>query len=352
MDDEQIDLVEFLSVDSEDDDEEVVQVNKPKKNIVNDLINKVAKQQIQEKMTYKGAAKMANMLNQMPNAAIQLHVDRNSIKKFAYKQFEYEILVHCDTCDDLVLDKTTCNGCKRVMMKDSKKYNFIVHIHLEQQIRFLLNKYFDVIIAYLNRKHSNEDMTDIDDGNLFKKINASRPNVNLLSLTLNVDGANIQKSSQNSLWPVQFYLNALPPNIRFLHKNVIVTTLYYAKKKPNMTTLLYPVARELDFLNKEFISVYKNEQFYHFLPALTICSCDIPARAELQNIKNATGFHACPYCNQKGESIKNLSKGSTVRYVKSSHIELCSHMETIELAKRAEASGKPINGIKGYSVII
>lgn len=59
------------------------------------------------------------------------------------------------------------------MLKDPKKYNFLVHIPLEQQIRFLLNKYFDIIVAYVNRDHSNEFMSDIDDGELFKKISAN-----------------------------------------------------------------------------------------------------------------------------------------------------------------------------------
>lgn len=119
-----------------------------------------------------------------------------------------------------------------------------------------------------------------------------------------------------------------------------------------MTTLLYPVAKELDFLNKEFISVYKNEKFYYFLPVLNIVSCDLPARADLQNMKNATGYNACPYCNQKGKSIKNSSTGSTVRYVKMSNIEVRTHMEMIKLAKRAEISGEPINGVKGQSAML
>lgn len=106
MDDEDIDLVEFLSIEGdEDDDEEIVQVEKPTTNIVNKLINNVAKQQIHEKMSYKGAAKVATMMNEMPNAAIELHLNRDSIKKFAYKQFEHRILVQCEKCDDLVFGK-------------------------------------------------------------------------------------------------------------------------------------------------------------------------------------------------------------------------------------------------------
>lgn len=82
MDDEDIDIVEFLSVeDSEDEDEEITQINKPKTNIVNELMNKVAKHQVNENMSYKGAAKMANMMNEMSNAAVEIRLKRNSIKE-------------------------------------------------------------------------------------------------------------------------------------------------------------------------------------------------------------------------------------------------------------------------------
>lgn len=117
---EEIDLVAFLAVEnSEDDDEEIVQVKKPKtNNTVDNLINKVAKQQIQDNISYKGAANIAQLMNQMPNAAIELHLNKHSLKNSAYKQLEHRILIECEKCDDLVLEKTNCNGCKRLMLKN------------------------------------------------------------------------------------------------------------------------------------------------------------------------------------------------------------------------------------------
>lgn len=50
--------------------------------------------------------------------------------------------------------------------------------------------------------------------------------------------------------------------------------------------------------------------------------------------------------------VKNASNGSTVRYIKTSTTELRSHVETLKLSKRAEASGIPIKGIKGQSVML
>lgn len=145
---------------------------------------------------------MVHMMNEMPGAAINIRLDRNSVKQLAFKQFEHQILIQCERCDDLVIENTKCNKCKRLLLKDSKKCNFLAYIPFEQQIRFLLDKYFDIIVAYLNREHSNETLSDVDDGKLFKKISANHSSVKVLSLTINVDGANIHKSSNKSLWPL------------------------------------------------------------------------------------------------------------------------------------------------------
>lgn len=46
------------------------------------------------------------------------------------------------------------------------------------------------------------------------------------------------------------------PNIRYLPENIIVTTLYYGNKKP---LLLFPLAKELDGMNKRPISVCSSD---------------------------------------------------------------------------------------------
>lgn len=348
----EFDLVKFLSSDNDsENDEEIRHFEKLPVNIVNGLINKIAKQQIKGKMSYVSASETVKLMNDMPNAAVEIQFNKKTVKNLADKAFEHRILILCEKCDELVEEKSTCKKCKCVMLKNSKKDNFLVYIPIEQQIRQLLNKYFDTIVAYVNREQGIGIISDTDDGQIIKNIRMKHPHVMLLSLTLNIDGANIFKSSKKSLWPVQAYFNGLPPSLRFLFDNLIITTFYYGEKKPNTKLLLYPLAKEMDYLNKEMISVYKNQEFYNFLPVITACACDLPARAELQNFKNVTGFYACPYCKQKGTSVKNSSKGSTVRYLKTTNLDLRSHKETLEIAKRVEASGTPIHGIKGQSVM-
>lgn len=349
---ENIDLVNFLSISSDsENDEQCLEIKKPRLNLVEGLTQKIAREQIKEKMSYKGAAKVAKLMNDMPNAAVKINLNRKTVKTCVNKPFEYKILLFCETCNDFVENETMCGTCKRAISKNSKQYNYMVYIPIESQIRQIINKHFDVIIDFSNRERSKSIISDVDDGQLFKAISHKHPNTTVLSFTMNADGANIFKSSHGSLWPVQLYFNNLPPHLRFSFDNIIVSTLYYGKKKPDMKTLLYPLAKEFDYLNKELISVYKSDDFYNFYPTIILCSCDLPARAEIQNMKGATGFDACGYCYHHGESIKNKSNSSTVRYIKLDNIPRRKHGQTIATASRVVA-GTSIDGIKGQSALV
>ena len=63
---------------------------------------------------------------------------------------------------------------------------------------------------------SSEILGDIYDGSEYKKYSdffAQKYNV---SFALNYDGAPKFKSSSMQIWPVQLYLNELPPQIRYV----------------------------------------------------------------------------------------------------------------------------------------
>lgn len=178
--------------------------------------------------------------------------------------------------------------------------------------------------------------SDVDDGLLYKKIDEKNPsNLFTLAITLNADGANIFRSSHNSLWPIQIVLNCLPPDLRYLPENIIVSTLYYGKKKPDMFDLLYFLSAELHSLIERFISFNKREDFFNFIPRVLLCACDLPARTAIQNFKGVNAKYGCPFCYHPGFPIANHSSGTTIRYIKNDTTmkERC-HSESIELANK------------------
>lgn len=229
---------------------------------------------------------------------------------------------------------------------------------MEIQIRYILDKHFDAILEYLRREHDNNICSDVDDGILFKKNCEKNPSsLKILSLTLNADGATMYNNSRDSLWPVQLLLNFLPPNIRYQHENIIISTLYYGRTKPKMDDLLYLLAREMDFINSTFITFYKKNVFWNFLPVLHLCSCDLPARTAIQNFVAANGKFGCPFCHNPGTPIENNAERTTIRYVQHGATMIKrTHNETVEFAEQAVSNINNKNGnshgVKGYSSLL
>lgn len=365
MEDEKVDmnnfdLSKFLETisDSDSDFEEFIPKEKPGKNITTEIIKEVTTIQTKNQLTFAATSKVCKLMNIMPNTTMKLPIDIRTIKTLAEKKFDYNIFVICDECDELNANQSVC-ACGRLMSMDSKKNNFVVHFPLEIQLRLILDKYFDVLIQYLNRDHKYDEMSDIDDGKLYKKIRKENPYSYILSMTMNLDGATIFNSSRGSLWPVQLYLNFLPPEIRFLSENIISSTIYFGPKKPNISNLLCTLAMELDELNEKMIIIYKKNQLWNFIPILIQCVCDLPARAEVQCFKGPTGKNGCSYCHHPGVPIKNLSKRTTIRYTKQiTPPQLRTHDETIMISQRISAenfseSGEKdsLKGIKGQSAL-
>lgn len=225
-----------------------------------------------------------------------------------------KFLISCDQCNVLVEHNTKCMRCHRILKRDSKKDNYLIYMPLEPQIRQIFKKHFHVITDYLSREHVNGVISDVDDGNLYRKNRDEKPHAKIIALTLNADGE-ILRSSRGSLWPVPLYMNCLPPDIRYMPENILVTTMYYGMKKPCMNILLYPLAAGIDYLSKNLISIYKDHEFWNFLPLLLLCACDLPARTDIQNSKGLNAEYGCPFCYHVGVPVQNKSGRTTIRYV-------------------------------------
>lgn len=348
------DLINFLDSDSSEDLEENLLERKSHKDFMSTTVNKVVDVQVKNHLSYEATSSVVKLMNNMPNSELKLPEDVKSIKSYSIQELDHKFFVKCEECDELVEHNTKCLKCQRILKRDSKKNNFLVYFPLEPQIRKFLHKYFDEIINYLNREHVEGVVSDIDDGLLYKQIREKNPSdLYILSLTLNADGANIFKSSSDSLWPIQLYLNFLPPAVRFLPENIVVSTLYYGRKKPNMTDLLHLIAVEIDEFSERIISMYRDNEFYNFLPVIHLLSCDLPARTELQNFIGTNGRFGCPFCYHPGIPIRNNSGRTTIRYVRhelsSQNRTHCATLDIAECVAATDIDKGSARGVKGYS---
>ena len=66
-----------------------------------------------------------------------------------------------------------------------------------------------------------------------------------LSVTWNVDGVPLFKSSKFSLWLMYYFINELPYKLWTLKENSIFAGLWFGETKPNMSVFLKPIVTEL-----------------------------------------------------------------------------------------------------------
>lgn len=308
--------------------------------------------------------------------------------------FDVFFFVKCDKCkvSTKVNSESSNYNCMRcdAILKTSET-NFFVSIPIEQQIKKSIEDNWSYISKFeTSGNELNSSYSDAHDGRILKEVlqQYKDSDVNILSLCLNIDGANKYKSNNLSVWPIQLMQNYLPPNIRFLPNNIIVSGLYYNKVKPNCFEYMLPLITELNRLNEQNITINIEGEDYIFKPVITSCSVDLPAKSMLQATKQFGSYDGCTYCDTPGElvvveklessddegtskkkkkqkkrgNMKNKAAGDTsktltkfVRYVEGDQEpELRDEIETLKtmLAVSTSTSEEAVHGIKGKMSLV
>lgn len=317
-------------------------------NVVDEKLSSLIEHRLRHGLTMRCTIDAAKMMNQMPGADVLVPETKKKIKHRSDVQFQCEYFVIC-RCENIVKDGELCSNRNTRVKKNSKTNNFIVSFPLVPQIKSALSTHYSEITEYLNREHEHGVLADIDDGTAFKNIAAKYPNVKILGLTMNIDGAAMYRSSKGSLWITQIYQNYLPPNMRYRPENILIVSLFYGVKKPNVFQLLSQLAMELDDCE---ITVFNGDQFENFVPTIVTASCDLPARAMLQNFKGPVGRFSCPMCYHPGVPVLNLKGTTTIRYLKQNEHAIRKHNETVQKAIAINDQKDSIDGIKGQSCML
>ncbi|XP_037025608.1 uncharacterized protein LOC119066987 [Bradysia coprophila] len=288
---------------------------------------------------------------------------------------------HCmnKVCSDVTI--SSCARCNTVLK--TTETNFFVVIPIEQQIRKSVKDNWSHICEFeASYNKNNQSYSDARDGKILKDINEqyAESDINILSLCLNLDGANKYKSNTLSVWPIQLIQNYLPPNIRFLPHNIIVSGLYYHQKKPDCYEYMLPLINELNELSQRKITLNIGGEEFVFKPIITHCSVDLPAKSLLQATKQFGGYESCTYCDIVGELIvltnsnrcndgktgkkkKNIKENTNkpkkpkkfVRYTERDEpCALRDEVQTLQtmLAVSTSTAGESINGVKDVSCLV
>lgn len=314
------------------------------RNPVEKTVNQLARLQVDAHLGFGAIKKIIPIINETSDPSIYIPSGRVYLKNNVKKSIESVLYAKCSKCKEIG-EIGICIKCNATI---EKKSHFI-YFPVEMQIKKSLIENFDSIVKYLHRQRSDKskELTDTDDADIQKKAVNKFPDYKVLTFTVNIDGGQVTKKGTQSLWPVQLYQNYLHPSVRFLPENIIVTALFYGDTKPDPFDLMYPLLQDMRHLFDKGIQLIYDKVQYDFLPMILFASCDLPARALLQNFKCPTGADACPICIHPG--IKNKEERIRIRYLRENiPSELRTQNDTV---KHAHLDAN-CHGVKGTSCLM
>jgi hypothetical protein len=207
---------------------------------------------------------------------------------------EYSI---CSVCEKSMTNKAHCSHCSTD--HSSRLQSFHIFSVTDQLQNILLNG-CNLDLLYQNNSLS---MRDMRDGSFFGSIRAQNPNA-ILTLTMNIDGVQMSKGSQSSIWPILLVVNELPPTIRFDIENIVLAGVWPGPSKPtrDQIKLLYrPLIDELLRLERGHSFTLSDDRDVVIQVYLIAACCDKPAQAIVQCISEPIAAYGCGRCEIEGE---------------------------------------------------
>ena len=133
---------------------------------------------------------------------------------------------------------------------------------------------------------------------------------------------------------------------------MILSSLWSGFIKPNIETFWVPFLKEFENL---FISGFKwtsNLGITHLSKVIfPLVIADAPARCMLSNSMQFNAFYGCGYCLNQGVSVERGSGWVRVFPFSYPLPELRTQESTFRCAVTSTRLGKPVQGIKGASIL-
>ena len=213
----------------------------------------------------------------------------------------------CPHCQNLSSEKQQCTAC-------GTKYSPISSIciplfytyDIVQQLKAILATSKDSVL-YNNNALKKATMRDITDGKICKTLiqNELEP---FITLTMNVDGIQSNKGSDQNIWPVLLIINEINFKKRYSLENVIIAGIRRGPSKSSriqMSLLFKHIVFELQELEKgHLFELYSPDQdnYSKTIKVFLIAACcDKPAQCLIQCLADPTAFFGCGHCEIEGK---------------------------------------------------
>lgn len=326
-----------------------------------DLIETVLWHYIRHSITLVCLEDTLKLMNLARGSKVELPATKYHILKIVEEQARINLQrnyhIHCSKCGIYSKGYSTkhgieCYKCKKILF--ANEYNFFIYMPIENQLIQSLKLNWSLIERYNSNHNDKTDIiTDVHDAVILKKLydQFSKSGRNVISLTLNTDGANKFKSNSCSVWPIQIIQNFLPPEQRYKPINILTIGLYYGKHKPNCIEYFDPLAIELKELMDRGVSVTIQNELYQFHPVISHCVVDLPAKRMLQCIKQYNGRNACTFCMHPGSDVQVSRNFRVIRYTNEEYSPR-SNRETLKAMNKASFDTNSNDGVMGISCLV
>lgn len=241
----------------------------------------------------------------------------------------------CDQCGFLIgATKSDCAVCQ------SNKGTFFIAFDYVTILKDIVKSNWHQIVAY-RAKLNTPNVTDILNAGVYR----AKRLQNAITLVFNTDGVKVFNSNvKKSLWPIILCINELPPNLRFLRKNVVIAGLWLNASEPDFDTFLKPFCDEMEKVFAEGFSI--GREIVNTIQVIACC-VDTKARCKIQNIKQFNGYNACGFCHHPGDIV-----GKQIKYGFKNDIPKRNYQETLHAMALSSSTGRPVIGVKGISPLI
>ena len=258
---------------------------------------------------------------------------------------------YCSNCLQQVKDRCPNDSCKGAALSS------FLDLHFEEKIKDLFrDSEFLTLLKQgkeqIKRAVSSSGIHDIFHGMDYKNFlhpGGFLSQLHNISFTINTDGVNKYSSSRaGHLWPVYIMINELPKEHRFKRKFLIPAYIYCDKQDPNMLTFLNPLIEKLNSLNDRGIHVPDSAHGdINVRCMLFVATADLPARADLMNMKRFNGKCACHLCKSEGKGYgpNNIHRCWPFQQ----NLERRTHEDQLTYASKA-TQRKAVMGVKGHSI--
>lgn len=174
---------------------------------------------------------------------------------------------------------------------------YVLNLPIEEQLKYYIeNGGMKEIISSRASVYDGTTRGDVQSGQLYIDKFNSNPasNRRVISLQLNVDGAQIFKSSKFSFWPFMGVINESPYRSR--RSSMILLSLWYGNKKPPKGAFLDSAVNELKRLQVDGIAF--EDSIITVEP--TILTTDTMARSVFLDCIQFNGKFGCDFCLHPG----------------------------------------------------